>query len=152
MSLRYYSLALYKTGNIDEAIRWGMRLWTIDPTDLANANNLAWILATEKKDLNTARDMIERVIRLMPNQPQLLDTAGWIAFLSGRYDAAGDLLQSSLRQVETADARYHQGRLFEVLQRADEARAEYEKALKLGLQGKDKQDAEKRLKELATPQ
>ncbi len=149
-SIRVYSLALYNLGQTAEALKWGMMLWSLDPTDVANANNMAWILATEHKDFIRARDMIQRCMRLMPNHPQVLDTAGWIAFLEQRYDAAMENLMASIKYGDNPQARYHLGRVYEVRQRPDEARAEYQKALEVGLKGKDKTDAEQRLKQLAS--
>ena len=151
-SVRLYALALYNTGKMDEALKWGMMLWTIDPTDVANANNMAWILATEKKDYATAREMIDRCKRLVPNHPQVLDTSGWIYFLENRLGDATDDLLASVKNGENPEARYHLGRVYEARQRPDEARVEYQKALDIGLKGKDKEDAAKRLKQVASMQ
>jgi len=149
-SIRIYSLALYNLGQTEEALKWGMMLWSLDPTDVANANNMAWILATEHKDFMQARDMIQRCMRLVPNHPQVLDTAGWIAFLDNRYDEAMENLTASIRYRDNPEARYHMGRVYEARERPDEARAEYQKAIELGLTGKDRTDAEQRLKQLAS--
>ena len=150
-SIRIYSLALYNLGRTDEALKWGMMLWLLDPTDVANANNMAWILATEHKDLVRARDMIQRCMRLVPNHPQVLDTAGWIAFLGNRYEEAVDNLMASIKYGDNPEAHYHLGRVYEARQRPDEARAELKKALELGLNDpKAKADAEQRLKQLAS--
>ena len=150
--VRIYSLALYSTGRTEEALKWGMMLWAIDPTDVANANNMAWVLATEKKDFIRATEMIQRCMRLVPNHPQVLDTAGWISFLNGRYDEAAEYLLSSIKYGDNAEARYHLGRVYEARERLDEARQEYEKALKMGLSTRDKADAEARLAKLTKPQ
>jgi len=149
-SIRIYSLALYTLGQTEEALKWGMMLWALDPTDVANANNMAWILATEHKDFVRARDMIQRCMRLVPNHPQVLDTAGWIAFLEQRYEEAMENFMASIRYGDNPEARYHLGRVYEARQRPDEARAEYQKAIELGLKGKDKTDAEQRLRQLAS--
>jgi tetratricopeptide (TPR) repeat protein len=151
-SVRIYALALYNTGKMEEAQKWGMMLWTIDPTDVANANNMAWLLATEKKDYATAREMIDQCKRLVPNHPQVLDTSGWIYFLENRLDDATNDLLASVKSGENPEARYHLGRVYEARQRPDEARVEYQKALDIGLKGKDKDDAAKRLKQLASTQ
>jgi len=149
-SIRIYSLALYTLGQTEEALKWGMMLWALDPTDVANANNMAWILATEHKDFVRARDMIQRCMRLVPNHPQVLDTAGWIAFLEQRYEEAMENFMASIRYGDNPEARYHLGRVYEARQRPDEARAEYQKAIELGLKGKDKTDVEQRLRQLAS--
>ena len=148
-SVRIYALALYTIGRYDEALDWGMKLWAIDPTDVANANNMAWLLATEKKNYVQSREMIDRCKRLVPNHPQVLDTSGWIYFLENRVDDATADLLASIKNGDNPEARYHLGRVYEARLRPDEARSEYQKALDTGLKGKEKADAEKRLKQLA---
>ena len=155
--VRVYALALYSMGKYDESLKWGMRLWELDPTDVANANNMAWLLATEKKDYIRAREMIDRCKRLVPNHPQILDTSGWIYFFEGRLEDATDDLLASVKTSDAAkddnpEARYHLGCVYEKRERPDEARVELQKALDTGLKGKDRADAEKRLKKLAAPQ
>jgi tetratricopeptide (TPR) repeat protein len=146
-SIRIYSLALYNLGQTDEALKWGMMLYALDPTDVANANNMAWILAENKKDYTRAGDVIRRCLNLLPNHPQILDTAGWIAFLSGKYPEAADNLLASIKYGDNAEAHYHLGRVYEARDRMDEARTEYQKAIDMGLEGKDLEDAQKRVKQ-----
>jgi len=149
-SIRIYSLSLYRMGKTAEALKWGMMLWSLDPTDVANANNMAWILATERRDFDRARELIDRCRRLVPNHPQVLDTAGWIEFLDKRYEEAIESFLASIKYGDNAEARYHLGRVYEAIERPDEAREEYKKALELGLRDEEKAEAEHRLKQLAT--
>jgi len=147
-SIRIYSLSLYRMGKVDESLKWGMMLWSLDPTDVANANNMAWILATERKDFARSRDMIRRCLRLVPNHPQVLDTAGWIEFQDEQYDQAIEYFLASIRYGETPEAHYHLGRVYEAIGRPDEAREEYTKAKELGLGDRDKGDLQRRLQQL----
>ena len=151
MPIRIYSLTLYNLGQIDEALAWGMKLWAVDPTDIANANNMAWILAIHKKNYPAAIDMIERCKRLVPNQPQVLDTAGWIDFLAGKYREASEDLQASIKYGDNPEAHYHLGRLHEAREQPEDARTEYQKAIQMGLSGKDADDAEQRMIKLKKP-
>ena len=146
--IRLYSLALYNQGKAEEAVSWGMKLWALDPTDVANANNMAWILATAFGRLDKADEIIKQCLRVVPNHPQVLDTAGWIAFLMKRYEEAADDLRASIKYGDNAEAHYHMGCLLEGTDRAEEARAEYKKALDMGLLEKDRDDARKRLDRL----
>jgi tetratricopeptide (TPR) repeat protein len=146
-SVRVYSLALYNLGQVDEALKWGMMLYAMDPTDVVNANNMAWILASAQKDYVRAGEIIRRCLNLLPNQPQILDTAGWIAFLSGKYPEAVDNLLASIKYGDNAEAHYHLGRVYEALDRLDEAREQHQKAIDMGLAGKDLEEAQKRLKQ-----
>ena len=110
MPIRIYSMALLNMDQVDEAIKWSTKLWVVNPTDVANANNLAWMLAVHRKDYAKAGEIIDRCKRLMPNNPDLLDTAGWIEFLWNKYREASDDLQASIKYGDNAEARYHLGR------------------------------------------
>jgi tetratricopeptide (TPR) repeat protein len=147
-AIHLYTLILYYLGQVDDAVRWGTRLWNLDPLHAANANNLAWILATERKDYQRANELVRRSMQLVPNNPQVLDTAGWVAFLQDDYERATTYLLESINRQDNPEARYHLGRVYEQRQRPEEALQEYAKALKLGLRQKDKQDAEKRIEQL----
>ncbi|MCX5675285.1 MAG: tetratricopeptide repeat protein [Planctomycetota bacterium] len=146
--IRVYSFALFNLGQTDEAVKWGMMLWSLDPNDVANANNMAWVLADTYKDYGRATEMIQQCMRLLPNHPGVLDTAGWIAFLSGKHQEAADNLLASIKYGDNPEAHYHLGRVYEVRERPDEARAEYQKALAMGLKVKDREDAQRRLAQL----
>lgn len=151
-ALRLYSLSLYEVGKGDAALKWGLMAWVVKPDDMANANNMAWILAVERGEYDKARKMIEPFLGQTPVPPALLDTAGWIAFLDGRHEDAIGYLLASTKERDDADTHYHLGRVYEVLDRLDEARIQYKKALELGLQGRDREDATARLAQLAEPQ
>lgn len=146
--MRLYALLLYRLGQIDEAVKWGTMVYDLEPLDVDNANNLAWILATERDNLERAVRLIRRAIEFVPNNPQILDTAGWIAFLQEDYEQATYYLLESIRLGDIPEARYHLGRTYERRDRPEDAIREYSKALELGLLGPDRQDARKRLEQL----
>jgi tetratricopeptide (TPR) repeat protein len=148
--VRMYSLALHYQGKPDEAIRWGRMVWDLEPTEVANANNLAWMLATEKKQYDEALEIIRMALRLVPDNPQILDTYGWILYLKGDYLEAARQFQRSIERADNPEARYHLARTYESWGRPEDAREQYQKALDLGLKGKDREDAERRLRSVAS--
>jgi tetratricopeptide (TPR) repeat protein len=143
-----YSLALYRARKVDDAIRMAREVYAIAPVDVANSNNLAWMLATEKKAIPEATELIRMCLRLAPDNPQVLDTAGWIAFLRGDLEPAIDYLTQSVKQDDNADARYHMAQVYEKRDRLAEAREQYAQAIKLGLTGRDLEYANQRLLQL----
>jgi tetratricopeptide (TPR) repeat protein len=147
-AIHLYTLTLYYLGQVDDAVKWGTRLWNLDPLHAANANNLAWILAEERKDYQRASELVRRSMQLVPNNPQVLDTAGWVAFLQDDYERATTYLLESINRQDNPEARYHLGRVYEQRQRPEEALQEYEKALGMGLRQKEGQDAQKRIEQL----
>ena len=147
-AIHLYTLTLYYLGQVDDAVKWGTRLWNLDPLHAANANNLAWILATERKDYQRASELVRRSMQLVPNDPQVLDTAGWVAFLQDDYERATTYLLESIDRLDNPEARYHLGRVYEQRLRPEEALQEYEKALGMGLRQKEGQDAQRRIEQL----
>ncbi len=146
--VRLYALGLYHLGEIDEAIRWSRMIWRLDPTDFANANNLAWMLAVEKNELEEAENLMSRALQLLRHNPQVLDTAGVIAYLKEEYQEAMEYFRESLNRGESAAAHYHLGWVYEAREQPALARERYEKALELGLPAKEAEECRERLQGL----
>ena len=88
------------------------------PDDLSVLNNLAYILAehTSPPDLNKALEYSQRAIDVMNkrnigNDPNVLDTAGWINVMVGgdKLNQGIDYLNRSIQAGEIPDAYYHLG-------------------------------------------
>jgi len=148
-----------KLGNTDEALRWAKKATEIDPTQFSAWNNRAWILATEKGELARAKRFVNRALQLAPGHASLLDTAGWIEYLDKDADEAIRLLERSIRQGETAVARYHLAKAF--LLRAEKttleetrrealagAKENFERYLELAPSGEYAGEVQKSLKEM----
>ncbi len=146
-------------GRTDEALRWARKATEIDPTQFSAWNNRAWILATEKGELTRAKNFVNQALRLSPRHPSLLDTAGWIEYLDKDADEAIRLLERSIRQGETAVARYHLAKAF--LLRAEkttleetrrealaEAKENFERYLELAPSGEYAEEVQKSLQEM----
>lgn len=99
------------------------------PNDLAALNNFANVLV-ELKDAG-APDAAERALKLAPNNPMLLDTAGWAHHKLGKPDRALQLLRDArLRAPESQDIRYHLAAVLAKAGRQAEAREELQAALR----------------------
>jgi putative PEP-CTERM system TPR-repeat lipoprotein len=61
------------------------------PNDVASLNNLAWLLA----DSNTQRaeSLARRATAIMPQQPAMADTLGWVLIKAGKYPEAAEVLK-----------------------------------------------------------
>ena len=64
------------------------KILELEPGNLPTLNNYAWLLATNKGDLNKAEAMSAITIREEPNNPTYLDTYGWIMYLKGQKELA----------------------------------------------------------------
>ncbi len=99
------------------------------PKDPEALNNLAGVLIA----LNDpgALKAAEQALALQPNNPNVIDTAGWAAFRAGQKDRALQLLRDArLRAPDLPEIRYHLAAALADAGRRNEARDELEAALK----------------------
>ncbi len=104
--------ALYeREGRIDDAIRQYEALYRRDPQLPFAANNLAMLLVTYRKDrasLDRAGGLTARF--LSSENPDLLDTAGWVCLKRGELGEALSALEKAARRApDSRVIRYHLG-------------------------------------------
>lgn len=105
------------------------RALTLAPGNVGALNNLALIQARQKDPAALAT--AEKALALMPQNPVVLDTAGWIAAQQGKHDTALRYLRDArLRQPDSAEIRYHLAFVLAKLSRQAEAKAELDDALR----------------------
>jgi Flp pilus assembly protein TadD len=124
---------LQKQGEDEEALAIYEQLYDAQGASLIVANNFASLLSTLRDDEESlARAYsIARRLRNSP-VPAFQDTYGWIAFRRGDLDEALAHLEPAAAGLpEDALTQYHLGKLYAELDRADDARAQLEKALQL---------------------
>ena len=99
------------------------------PKDPGVLNNLANVLVRLKDP--QALPVAEQALAAAPNNVVMIDTAGWVAFRSGKPERALQLLRDArLRDPENAEIRYHLGAALVAGGRKTEARDELEAALR----------------------
>jgi tetratricopeptide (TPR) repeat protein len=105
----------------------------IDPNFVQAANNLAYLLAEQGRQLEEAVALALRARELKPDDPYVLDTLGWVYYRQGKYgDAARELLLSAEQLPESADVNYHLGMVYYRQGDAVQSRQYLAKALKTG--------------------
>lgn len=125
---------LERDGKIDEAIAAYERLYASDASDVLVANNLASLLATHRSGDAASLARAEAISRRLRGQdtPAFQDTYGWIAFLTGNtYGAIAHLEPAAKGLPDDALTQYHLGKLYQSMDRAVDAVAQYDKALAL---------------------
>jgi|GEM_PF-3574940 len=91
------AMALHNSGNHEEAATVYKEIVTDNSKNFAALNNLAYLLAT---DLNRPKDALtyaEKAADEKPNDPQILDTLGWVQYQSGLQEKAYRTLRRSVR-------------------------------------------------------
>jgi tetratricopeptide (TPR) repeat protein len=69
---------VHTNGNVREAKRRYTELLSLEPRAVLAANNLAWIYADEKQNLDFALDLAERATEQIPDYAEAWDTLGWV--------------------------------------------------------------------------
>ncbi len=121
-----------------------------DASNATALNNVAWLLADRKANLDEALSFARRAAELQPKNAGFADTLGWV------YRARGQVAEAT-RAFETAislapklpDPHYHLGLVHMDAGRKTEALASLQQAVKLGLAEPQAADARRRVQALS---
>jgi len=104
----------------------------INPDFAPAANNLAFNLADKDKDIDKALQLARLAKEKLPDDPNVMDTLGWVYYKKGLYDSAiGEFSDSLTKLADNPVVNYHLGMAY--YKKGDTARArdQLEKALSL---------------------
>jgi tetratricopeptide (TPR) repeat protein len=103
------------------------------PDDTQVNNDLGYLWADQGRNLEQAREMIEKALKAEPENPAYLDSMGWVLFKLGEYEKALEHLQKaiSLPRGEDSTIYDHLGDTYEKLNQRDKAVEAWRKALEL---------------------
>ncbi|MFT7345003.1 MAG: tetratricopeptide (TPR) repeat protein [Lentimonas sp.] len=80
--------AYFKTKEPKKAKEFYEKALVIEPHSTLLKNNYAFQLATYNQDLDYALKLIKEANEIAPNQPQFIDSYGWVFFKKGEYAKA----------------------------------------------------------------
>ena len=121
----------------------------INPTFAAAANNLAYILADQDKNLNKALELAQLAKEKLPSSPYVMDTLGWVYYKNDLYDLAiGEFSDALGKLPDNVDIVYHLGMAYYKKGDKERARTELEKALSLNQNFAGADEARKVLAEI----
>lgn len=104
----------------------------VNPEFAAAANNLAFILADQNKQLDEALSLARMAKEKLPNSPYVMDTLGWVYYKKGLFGSAiGEFSDCLTRIPENPAVIYHLGMAYYKNGDAQKARVALEKALGL---------------------
>jgi len=90
--------------------------------DYAHAYNaLGYSLADRNERLPEARDLIEKALKLSPDDSFIIDSMGWVLYRQGKTKDALDWLQRAFAARPDAEIAAHLGEVLWALGRRDEA-------------------------------
>ena len=124
-------LILERSGRHEEANQTMKDVLALEDEHAEALNFLAYAFAVENRNLDEALEYAERAISLDP-APHILDTLGWVYYRLGRFQEALKVIEEASRQLsEDVVVLEHLGEINLALGNQAEARAAFEKALKL---------------------
>lgn len=120
-------------GRLDEARRQYEKALEADPNAGGAANNLAWLLAQNDDTLADALGYATTAQRVLPRQPEVLDTLGWVHYRQGASRVAVSWFERAVQaNPQEPLYRYHLALALHRDGRHREARAALESALSGG--------------------
>ncbi len=119
-------------GHIDAAVKSYRRAIALNGNDVISLNNLAWILAENRRGLEEALRLVSRAAELAPGHADVLDTLGWIHYRRAAYTDAEQALARGLeRAPDNGLIRYHLGLVYMRLGKKGEAVSSLRRAAQL---------------------
>jgi len=121
----------------------------INPEFAPAANNLAFILVDQDRNIDEALGLAQKAKEKLPNSPYVMDTLGWVYFKKGLYDSAiGEFSDSLAKIPDNAAVIYHLGMAYYKKGEKEKAKEQLEKALSLQADFPGADEARRVLEEL----
>jgi tetratricopeptide (TPR) repeat protein len=146
--LHVMSLILQDKGDIRGAERVLRELIAKDPLDANALNSLGYMFAERGERLAEAISLLQRALKIEPDNPSYLDSLGWAYFQQGRLDLADQpLTEAAERLKDSSVVQDHLGDLRFRQQRFADAAAAWERALAGDGQSIDRAKIEKKIRD-----
>ena len=139
---------LEQKGDFEGAEKSLREILARDPADATALNFLGYMFAERGARLDEAVDLVQRALKIEPDNPSFLDSLGWAYFRQGRLDLADGPLSNAAEKLPTnsvvqdhlGDLRFKQGRYAE-------AAAAWERSLAGDGESLDRAGVERKLRE-----
>ena len=103
----------------------------LNPKNAAAFNYLGYTWAEMGVQLDEAEDLIQRALKIEPNDGFYIDSLGWVYYQKGDYNQAVELLERAVEiTVDDPTIIEHLADAYEKAGRTDRAVARYREALK----------------------
>lgn len=92
-----------RSSDLDSAFASYDRALSLDPTNDNAANNFAYFLAVEGRDLDKAERLSLMANNAKPDNPTYLDTYAWVLFKQGRFEQAKEEIDKAIFETVEMD-------------------------------------------------
>ena len=129
-----YSHSLYaeQSGEVELALKLLETMTTLFPNDPDGWNALGYVMADHGINLPTARAHISRALQMKPDDPNIMDSMGWVHYRLGNLHLALRHLAAAAERSDSAEIAAHLGEVLWELGRRDSAREVWRRALERG--------------------
>ncbi len=101
----------------------------IEPTNVYVLNNYSYFLALRQQKLDYAKKLSTKLLEIEPENPNYLDTHGWVLYMTGDYKQARKFLEQSIEKgASSGEVVEHYGDVLFKLGEVDEAVKQWMKA------------------------
>jgi tetratricopeptide (TPR) repeat protein len=92
---------------LDKAEEYFRKVISEMPDNAPVINALAWLLINQDRNVDEGMELVDKALKLSPNDCDYLDTKGWGLYKKGQYQLAMEMLQKSW-DIRMKDAIYSQ--------------------------------------------
>ena len=146
-----HAMAAEKVNRVDVLESNLRKLIQIKPDHAHAYNALGYTFADRNERLGEARELIEKALKLSPDDAFIMDSMGWVLFRLGRTREAIDVLQRAYILRPDGDIAAHLGEVLWTNGQQEEARKVWTDALKENTQNESLQNTIKRLAPVILP-
>ena len=123
------ALVAERLGRIDQLEEDLRFILKTEPDNAHALNALGFTLADQTDRYEEALVYIKRAIEIMPDDPAIIDSLGWVQYRMGNYEESIRLLRKALSRFDDPEIAAHLGEVLWVNGNLDEARGIWQKAL-----------------------
>lgn len=123
-----------RAGDFDKAVSYFQQCIKLAPDMAPALNYYGYMLADRGIKLNKAHEMIEKAVRLDPNNAAYVDSLGWVLFRLGKKQDGLAQIQKAIQMSNTdpdATLYEHLGDIYASLNEPDKAREAWQKSVSL---------------------
>lgn len=136
-------------GEDKKALKFVEPLLKEDPDNPTILNFVGYTYAELNIKLEEAERLIQKALKLRPNDGYIIDSLAWVYYRKGDYQKALETIKKALEQVKDDAIIYeHEGDILKAMGRNEEALKAYRKALKLAKRKRNRQRLEEKIKAL----
>ena len=121
------------------------KILEIDPNNVEALNALGYTLLNNPSRYAEAEKFLGKALALEPNEAVIIDSYGWLQFKLGNFEAALKYLQQAYEKQPENEIAAHLAEVLWVLDRKDEAKKIFNKAIKGSLDDEYLQDFQRRV-------